>query len=432
MSGLNQNEKSKRIMDAIFLVNTKFHFTYLKPDFSNIIEVYNNNLNLWYLNNSDSKEVIDGTEIKINNGILENSDKIIFSKTKDGFELTEYDFINSEFQRFEYLEVNKLKLVEKKQYEYYVSFLKSILRNDNKKKTENNIINNLSFQLNFILKTIKADLKNNYQVYNYKVCEKNQTFLDYYNLKNYITLQEIKNTASLQIICSYCKQIVDLWNKDLENIPCKEFEEVFFCNNVDYTETFLLSSKTDFYCINLFDNDIQNFNTLEGKKEFIKKYQHSDYSLWQIAIKCTDIYNFLTIAFDEIHLKLNVTERVEQPQQTETSKPDEKYKTQNLFKVGLLFANSEMSKYFKVTNKKQTVMNKGLSAPKIASEIKENLGIDINHKYISASINNYTPDKENGNKNIFNSFDMMTKIISHCEAENITVDTYFKSRLPIE
>jgi len=27
---------------------------------------------------------------------------------------------------------------------------------------------------------------------------------------------------------------------------------------------------------------------------------------------------------------------------------------------------------------------------------------------------------------------MMKKIISHCEAENIAVDAYFKSRLPTE
>lgn len=125
--------------------------------------------------------------------------------------------------------------------------------------------------------------------------------------------------------------------------------------------------------------------------------------------------NFLKIKLNEL------------PQQNETSKPYEKFKTQNLFKVGLLFAKGEMNKYFTVNSKNETVMNNEYTAPKIAKE----LGNDSYNKYILASINNYK-DKENGNKNIFNSLDMMTRIISHCEAEKIPVDNYFKSRLPIE
>lgn len=113
--------------------------------------------------------------------------------------------------------------------------------------------------------------------------------------------------------------------------------------------------------------------------------------------------------------------------EAETVKPDEVYKTQLLFKVGLLFAKGEMNKYFTVNSKGERVMNNGFSAPRIAKE----LGNDSYNKYILASINNYT-DGENGNKNIFNSLNMMKRIITHCEAENIAVDTYFRSRLPTE
>jgi hypothetical protein len=49
-----------------------------------------------------------------------------------------------------------------------------------------------------------------------------------------------------------------------------------------------------------------------------------------------------------------------------------------------------------------------------------------------ASKNNYPSDNKNGNKNIFNNLDMMNKIIAHCKAEKIEIDTYFISRLPIE
>ena len=45
------------------------------------------------------------------------------------------------------------------------------------------------------------------------------------------------------------------------------------------------------------------------------------------------------------------------------------------------------------------------------------------------SINNDSSENVNGNKDIFNSLDMMTKIILHCEVENLPIDAYFKKRL---
>jgi hypothetical protein len=425
------NNSSDFFQNSLHHFFIKAKFNRLKPDFSNIQEIYLNNINIWYYIESDAVSKKDLTEVNskvdtINNVILLNPENFIFSKSSNGFVLSEFDFINSELSELENLEINKLKTVEKKQLEYYVNFLNSKLISNKKLNTDNSIINVLSNQLQFILKTIKTDLNQNYQVYNYRVCEINLTFLDFNTLKNYITNKEIKNTASLLLICDYCRQIVDLWNKDLHNVPIKNFDEPFFCNQVEYTDSFLLSSTSDFYCIYLRENRIENFNTLLGKTEFIKKYPHTNYSLWEIAIKCTDIYNFLTIAFEEIHHKLeaNATSNADIPQLTKTKKS---YKEQILFKVGLLFATGEMNKYFTVNSNKETVMNINFTAPKIAKELKN----DNYNKFILSTINNYTREKANGNKNIFNSFDMMTKIISHCEAENIPVDPYFKSRLPI-
>ena len=78
----------------------KVKFKNLKPDFSNIVEVYNNNLNIWYYFNSDIVTKKDGTkEVNskidtINNVILLNPENFIFSKKKDGFDLSEVDFID--------------------------------------------------------------------------------------------------------------------------------------------------------------------------------------------------------------------------------------------------------------------------------------------------------------------------------------------------
>lgn len=158
---------------------------------------------------------------------------------------------------------------------------------------------------------------------------------------------------------------------------------------------------------------------IEAQKEYLISHKHHKFESKENDIKVCEAY---------IQYLNRKKVEVKQPQQTETIKPNEKYKTQYLFKVGLLFAKGKLNKYFTVNSKNITVMNSEYTAPKIAKE----LGNESYKKWILASINNYTPDKENGNKNIFNSFDMMTKIISHCEAENIPVDTYFKSRLPIE
>lgn len=112
----------------------------------------------------------------------------------------------------------------------------------------------------------------------------------------------------------------------------------------------------------------------------------------------------------------------------ETDSHQEKYKTQILFNVGLLFASGKMEKFYDVNNLKQTVFKSGYSAPKVARELKNK----NYEKFILASISNYTKENSNGNKNIFNSYNMMQKVIAHCDAENILVIDYFKERLPIE
>lgn len=163
----------------------------------------------------------------------------------------------------------------------------------------------------------------------------------------------------------------------------------------------------------------------------MEKYKSSYTQNEKIKLEIEDLENLTINKTDYKILKERYKEYLKNkqnlPQQTISSKPDEDYKNRILFKVGLLFAKGEMNKYFTVNSKNKTVMNDEYTAPKIANELRH----PNYNKYILASINNYL-NKENGNKNIFNSFDMMTKIISHCEAENIPVDAYFKSRLPKE
>ena len=119
---------------------------------------------------------------------------------------------------------------------------------------------------------------------------------------------------------------------------------------------------------------------------------------------------------------------VDEKQQIEIDKSDKKYKDEIWFKVGLLFASGEMEKFYYLDNRHQTVFKNEYSAPKVAKELKNR---NFN-KYILGTINNYSKEKSNANKNIFNSRTNMLKIISFCKSENITIIPYFIERLPKE
>ena len=103
------------------------------------------------------------------------------------------------------------------------------------------------------------------------------------------------------------------------------------------------------------------------------------------------------------------------------------YKSQILFNVGLLMASGKLDKYYTITKSGRSI-KKGYSAPKIAKELQK----DNYHKHILATLNDYKKENSNGNKNIFNSKDMMQKVIDHCNENNIKVIGYFSSHLPSE
>lgn len=122
-------ESTENFLNGIEQSLIKCKFKTLESDYSNIEDVYKNNLNIWYYFNSDIVTKKDGTkEISskidtINKVVLLNHDNFIFSKKHNGFELTEVDFINNEFKVFESLIVDKLNPIAKKQFDFYTMFL---------------------------------------------------------------------------------------------------------------------------------------------------------------------------------------------------------------------------------------------------------------------------------------------------------------------
>lgn len=121
----------------------KAKFKNIKADKSNINEIYENNISIWYYFNSDKVKKKDGTkEINskldtINHVILKNPENFIFCKTKDGFSLTESDFINSELSIINTIE--NFSISEKKQFDFYKNYLLNKLEQHQKTENKNQL-----------------------------------------------------------------------------------------------------------------------------------------------------------------------------------------------------------------------------------------------------------------------------------------------------
>lgn len=119
----------------------KAKFKNIKPDKSNLNKIYENNISIWYYFHSDKVEKKDGTkEINseldtINHIILKNPENFIFCKTKDGFSLTESDFINSELSIIDTIE--NFSISEKKQFDFYKNYILNKLKQLQQIETKN-------------------------------------------------------------------------------------------------------------------------------------------------------------------------------------------------------------------------------------------------------------------------------------------------------
>jgi hypothetical protein len=199
------------------------NFKHIKPDFSNIDEVYINNLNVWYINFSDIRPTTkDGKDIEITNGILLNPDNVIISKTKGGFELTEIDFINYELKLLN--QCNKLNTIETKQFEYYKDYL-------NKKKI------NIDWTLNdFYNRYIET--KQFYNYYTNRVYKNHEynNIKDHFNTTNerfkYI-LNRLNTEDKKELIHDFKDQLTRLKSKQTQS----KFIELInnFIQDIDVT-----------------------------------------------------------------------------------------------------------------------------------------------------------------------------------------------------
>lgn len=123
----------KSMLERIIIITKRneliFKIDHIKPDTSNIEDVYNNNFILWLYQNShtrkDNSELDkDGFSNNIVNGWINDPSNLEYSKkTKNGFELTEIDFIENEIDFFASADFKNLSIEQMKKYNFYIDFL---------------------------------------------------------------------------------------------------------------------------------------------------------------------------------------------------------------------------------------------------------------------------------------------------------------------
>lgn len=211
----------------------------IKPDFSNIDEVYKNNLTLWLYQNShtrkDNSELDkDGFSSNIVNGWINDLSKLEYSKkTQNGFELTEVDFIDSERDFLAEVDIKPLSIEQTKKFKYYNEFvskqrakatwtlqdyLKSYLKTGRFgflfiKAFKNNDFNEVKKELDFYKKKYDYIFKN---IDDLKKIELKNDFCD-----------NLKKLSEKQTLTKYKEIINDLINKiDAEYKEYKDFSVI--------------------------------------------------------------------------------------------------------------------------------------------------------------------------------------------------------------
>lgn len=185
-------------------------------------------------------------------------------------------------------------------------------------------------------------------------------------------------------------------------------------------ESFEFNNKSLFDLLKyyLIDTNILDFNKNKPLKELLNK-KFKSVSGFENLNKLKDLhreyYKYL-LNFERDKIFKHINELIE-PLKSENEYSDEKYKSENWFKIGLLFANGEMSSLLKKYKSNCTQIAKHLGNEKgLRPYITESIGTNL----------------KNSNKSIFSNRDKMKKIISHCKENKIPVIQSFIDRLPTE
>lgn len=147
-------------------------------------------------------------------------------------------------------------------------------------------------QLSEIKRIIISEIEEKEFTYNYLICEKECSFLDINKLQTYLAEQNINKTIFLKKINILCTEINSLWNNELQKLPHKKIKESFEHNRYRNSLNFIA-----FYLTT--DCKFSEYNSIQGKIEFLNEYDITLFSIAKIAHRCTEILNYITAAYPE-------------------------------------------------------------------------------------------------------------------------------------
>jgi hypothetical protein len=157
------------------------------------------------------------------------------------------------------------------------------------------------------------------------------------------------------------------------------------------------------------------------------KQQGCFYRAWSIVFSNNNLFAplfnnyFKTISPPQQELKTN-----EVKEDDTTGEVKHKSKKDTIwFRVGILFANGTMDKFW---NHDKTGIKNEFTAPQIAKEI----GVKSSREYISATFGNYFKENSNSDKNIFNNRTKTDLIIKHLESQDVTIVQSFLDKIQTE
>lgn len=208
--------------------------------------------------------------------------------------------------------------------------------------------------------------------------------------------------------------------------------ERYLRNNTLYFRTFEKTYKINEFtqCKNSLELDLVSYNFMHKNverqdKKIIKSVMLSSLkSLKKIQVDSI----FEDLIDDAIYRVKRDFKEIKGKQETshdsyKTEKNDNSVK----YKFGMLYAAGKLNEHIEINTKGQTVFKNGMTAPGIARR----LGDNRYNKYILATINNYSNENANGNKNIFNSYELLHEIIQTLKDKNIKIDSYFLKRFDL-
>ncbi|TXE10499.1 hypothetical protein ES711_00905 [Gelidibacter salicanalis] len=218
-----------------------------------------------------------------------------------------------------------------------------------------------------------------------------------------------------------------IYNKRLQKYYFDHSKEVKFKPDAD--GIFILEYDTQGNIINAEFDKIYKTGVSIPENDFIK---HQLNSVDKVDLKGLKQQHKALLNFykDYLVLRMNTTseppkKEIEAVEVKQADKPIKSKKDNVWFKVGVLFANGTMDKYW---NDNKTGIKDEFTNPKITKEV----GVKGGLKYITGTFNGYSNDGKNGDKNIFNDSKKVNLIIDHLKEHSIEIAQSFIDKVQTE